>query len=427
VLELAARVSELAANNPFLECEPAPLGEVWPNSVRPSESRAEPVVDPLARVGVPWTLADEVSQQLRLSGSPAEHVSCALWLVGCLDENGYLPQDIEAAALAQGYTKATFTAALSLLQSCEPRGVGARDLRECLLLQVDLVPPAQQSLVRVLIDHYLADVAAGRWKTLARRLGVPLHQVQAALAAMRRLQPRPGGGFSAAGPVYVVPDAWVEFQGGRWSVVLHERALPRLRLRTEYRVLLQQVQDPGMQASLVQQWRAAHGLLRGLAQRRHTLLRVMTALVEMQQAFFCNGWDGLQPLTMQDLAAHLGLHVSTVSRVVRDKWLATPYGVMPLRDLFSAAVPTQHGAAAVRVVKVALAHLVAQEDAAKPWSDAELAQRLLASGVQVSRRTVAKYREQLGIPASWQRRQAAVSQTFGACGGDDSSCDRTRV
>ncbi|MCL6637084.1 MAG: RNA polymerase factor sigma-54 [Alicyclobacillus sp.] len=405
VLELGTRVNELAADNPFLECELAPLDQVWSSCVRYPVSRLEAAADSLARAVARSTLADDLSQQLRVSGAPAGHVDCALWLVGCLDKNGYLPMDIEVVGLAQGYSKDTLAAALSLLQSCEPRGVGARDLRECLLLQLDNVPPALQPLVRVLVDRHLADVAAGRWQELARRLRVPLYQVQAAMAALRRLQPRPGGVYTADGPVYVVPDAWVESQGGRWAVVLDERALPRLRLRTEYRALLGQVQDPAVRASLAQQWRDARGLLRSLAQRRHTLQRVMAALVEIQQAFFTEGWDGLRPLTLQDLAAQLGLHASTVSRVVRDKWLATPCGVIPLKDLFSVAVPAVQGTSAARVVKDALVRLVAQEDAARPWSDAQLAQRLLASGVKVSRRTVAKYREQLGIPASWQRRR----------------------
>ncbi|PLT48194.1 RNA polymerase sigma-54 factor RpoN [Paenibacillus pasadenensis] len=403
--ELDRAVRELAADNPLLEIrEPAA-------SRRLGGRGHASAADPLERAAAaPPTLEAELLAQLRLSGAPAPLRRAAAWLAGNLDESGWLALPLAEAAERLRLSAAEAEAALRLLQSLQPAGIGARDLRECLLLQLDREPePAPGA--RELAARWLPQLAARRWEEIAAGTGLSRAQLEEARRALLRLDPRPGQRLAAgaAGRTQaVVPDALVR-QGADGELLVELAAAwePRLSLADIGSGPLAAVARGHEAYAYVESCRrAARALIGGLEQRRETLARVVRAVFEEQAAFLERGWPALRPLTLADVALRLGLHESTVSRAVSGKQVRTPLGTYPLKAFFSAALG--RGGAAEEVsaaaAKQRLAELVAAECRERPLSDQQLAERLAELGIPLSRRTVAKYRAELRIPSSSSRR-----------------------
>ncbi|MBP2020068.1 RNA polymerase sigma-54 factor [Symbiobacterium terraclitae] len=420
IAELSEVIAGELLDNPCLEAEPREAAE---GAVRPGETgqlldylrqgedggaaapeREEERTFEAVTPGLP-TLAEHLDGQLGLMRLDAGQRRIARFLVGCLDEHGYLRTPVAEIAAQLRVSAQQVEAALEIIQSLDPPGVGARSLAECLLIQWAARGGTNPLVPRLITDH-LDDLAAGRIPRIAERLGVSCAEVQAAADAVRTLDPKPGRHFGRADEArYIVPDVVVERVGGEYVVLVNEAPLPRLRVSQHYRRLLDEA-DGATRRYLEERVQSALWLIRSIEQRRMTLLRVTEAIVRFQRPFFDRGPRYLRPLTLREVAEEVGVHESTVSRATSRKWAQTPQGTFELKYFFSSGVETGRGdAVAAEAVKRLIADLIRQEDPAEPLSDQALTDALSARGLRISRRTVAKYREEMGVPNSARRRR----------------------
>jgi len=296
---------------------------------------------------------------------------------------------------------------LRVIQGLEPAGMGARTLQECLALQLHdagLAGTLAERLVREAFDEVLAH----RWVELGRRFGVAPAEVQAAADGLARLNPKPGLAFAARAAEYVIPDLIVEKVEGRYVVFVNDTHLPRLRLSRSYQDVVRDRRQLDVESKefITTRLSAAQWLIQAIEQRRQTMLKVMHFIVDRQREYFDRGIQALRPLTLREVAEAVGIHESTVSRVTSEKFAQTPRGVLPLRFFFSSALKSADGEdLSARGIKATIEQLIAAEDPHRPLSDQALAEQLERDGVQIARRTVAKYREQLGVlPARLRKR-----------------------
>lgn len=296
---------------------------------------------------------------------------------------------------------------LRVVQSLDPPGVGARDLRECLMIQMTREGSEETLTFRIVADH-LDDLLNHRWAEIARELEIPVQEVQAVADDVARLDPRPGRQYAETNDEYVIPDLIVDRVGGEYMVFANDTGLPRLRLSRTYRdVAADRSSYVGRNKEFIQsRLNAAQWLIQMIEQRRQTMLRVMRFIVVRQQRFFERGVQHLRPLTLKEVAEHIGMAESTVSRVTNEKYVQTPAGVYPLKFFFSGGLPTVTGAdISTRGVQAKIKGLVDSEDSRKPLTDQAIVNLLKSEGVKIARRTVAKYRDQLGIvPARMRKR-----------------------
>lgn len=363
------------------------------------------------------SLTDHLIAQLHETEAPEPQVRLAEIIIGNLNDNGWLGTPLEELAGPAKVSVAEFERALALVQSLEPAGIGARDLRECLLLQLGN-SSEDDALARRIVEERLDDLEGGApgvplppnaLARLAKALGgLPVARVEAAVRRIRTCDPRPGARF-ATPPPRVYPDATIEKVGGEYVVQLNDGGLPPLRLSQSYRDLLANRNTLGKDEKLYLQerFRSALMLMRGIEQRRMTLHRVLEHVVKAQQEFLDQGPAHLKPLTLREIADVVGVHESTVSRVVANKYIATPRGTIELKTFFSNRLAAATGAGtSSTAVRERLRDLVATEHPDTPLSDEQLADRLKADGIAIARRTVTKYREALRIPPAWQRKGA---------------------
>lgn len=350
-------------------------------------------------------LHEHLEFQLHLAALNASARRAGEYLIGCIDDNGYLRVSVEEAAAALAMPAALVEEVLTLIQTFDPPGVGARDLRECLSIQArqrGITDPVAWAV----IDGYLPDIAAGRLRCIANKLGCTTQDVQRAVDIIRTLDPKPGRGFGQGNQsAYILPDVTVERVGGRYVILVNDSIVPRLTINPYYRRLMREA-DSDARRFVEGRINAALWLMRSIEQRRRTLYNVVEAIVDLQRDFFDHGPKFLRPLTMKKVAERLGIHESTVSRATANKYAATPHGLLALRAFFSAGVQGAGGEdVAACQVKREIRELVAREDPAHPLSDQALTELLSRRGIAVSRRTVAKYREELGIPSSCKRKR----------------------
>ena len=358
------------------------------------------------------TLSDHLRAQLAgASLSRRDRVLVEL-LIDELDADGMLSCSVEEfhQALPESLEidLGEVTAALRLLQSFDPTGVGARDLRECLLLQIDEVSPRQHPKAdilraRAIIDQHLALLAAKDYVRLKRVLECDDEALRAAHRLIRQLDPRPGARFSIDEPSYVVPDVVVRKTRAGWTANLNADVVPKLRVNSLYAGLLRG--SRGAAGNLAGPLQEARWLVKNIQQRFETILRVSQAIVDRQRGFFSHGAVAMKPLVLREIADTLGLHESTISRVTTQKFMLTPHGIFELKYFFGSHVATESGgAASSTAIRALIKQLVSAENAAKPLSDSQLADMLGEQGIVVARRTVAKYRESLRIPPVAQRK-----------------------
>jgi RNA polymerase sigma-54 factor len=301
---------------------------------------------------------------------------------------------------------------VTVVQKLEPPGVAARDLKECLLLQVNPDTPFAEPM-RVLIRDHLEDVAYNRIPIIQKATRFDIHTIQDAIAAIHHLDPKPGLKFSDSGTQYVMPDVVVErTDDGDYTARLTDEWVPRIRVsKRTVELCKRQDLSEEVKEKLRKKLQAADWLVKAIEQRRNTLLKVTRAIINHQRAFLDYGPDHIQPLKMQQIADQVKVHVTTVSRAVDDKWVQTPRGVFPLKRFFGGGKANQQTGedVAYEVMKQKLLELVANEDKANPLSDEELVTRLNEAGYPVARRTVTKYRKMLKIPSSRQRKDWSLT------------------
>ncbi len=351
------------------------------------------------------TLHEYLIRQLALLELDRETRRVAEEIIYSVDEDGYFHEDVETLAAGCGVDRGTAEAALKAVQSLEPPGVGARDVVECLLLQAGDAP--EHEFERRLIRHHLGDISLNRLPGIVRETGEDMERVNEAVEFIRHLNPRPGALISGEPAPVVKPDVVIERVDGEYVVRVEETTLPALRMSHMYQELLSLAKkDRRLHDYLRRKYEAARRLISAVEQRRLTLYRITDQIAQMQRDFLERGIDYLRPLKMRDVADGLGVHVSTVSRAIADKWVQTPGGVFPLRFFFTGGLRARDGRArSTRSIKDRIRRMVESEDPHEPMSDDDIAERLAEQGFSVARRTVAKYRKQLGIASSRQRKR----------------------
>jgi len=354
----------------------------------------------------PTTLQEHLVTQLRTAEiTDPILVKNVEFMIGSLDDRGFLNSSVEDMSLLHGVPIDDLHAAKAVLMSFDPVGVGSDDLRECLLVQLERLGK-KHSLAHRLVEQYLEDLANKRYPILARKLGVPLEQVSRAADFISTLDPRPASRFNPSSNNYVSPDIIVERQGGEWVPVMNNDDLPSLRLSNAYKDLLGQASSSGEVRNYIRdKIRSGKFLIRSIHQRQQTIHKISTQILAHQREFLEKGTSFLRPLNMAQVADEVGVHETTVSRAISGKYMATPHGVYELKFFFSHGVKTDSGEDLSNTsVKNAIADLIKTETKAKPLSDDKLAKLLDKQGIKVARRTVAKYREALGILPSHLRK-----------------------
>lgn len=416
-LECVQELHQAIAQNPFLE----DCGEVAdPQSEQSEEAAAD---DTLADLDFPsgggggggedapdwteWTaspatLHDALREQLLLLGLGERDYALANLIVDALDEDGFLRQPLaEVAAMVPGAGADEIETALRIVQALEPAGIAARDLGECLALQlqaVDIDTPARELALEI-VQRHLDLMAARDHSRLQDRLGCGEADLRCALDLVRTLDPRPGSKVGSFEPRAIVPDVIVRKDRKRWIVTVNSAIYPRIRVNQQYANLFRQVRD-GETALLAQHLQEARWLVRNLEQRFLTIQRVAEAVVARQRNFFEYGDLAMRPLTLREIADELGLHESTVSRATSHKYMATPRGVVAFKRFFSRQLATTSGGScSATAIRALLREFIAAEDRRNPLSDVQLTELLADRGVKVARRTVTKYRRSMQLPA----------------------------
>ncbi len=357
----------------------------------------------------PRSLIDHLLFQLHLSTSDPELLRLATVIIGNIDESGYLKEPLEELAAGAEVPTVRLEDALRLVQSFDPTGVGARDLRECLLLQVDSRPDLHP-LAKDLIADHLAELERRNWERLADKLHVDARAIQEAVESISSLEPKPGRTFGTEDPRYITPDVYIVKVDDEFLVVLNDDGLPRLRISPYYRTVLANKTGNAkdVREYIEGRMRSALWLIRSIEQRQRTLFKVATSLVKFQRDFLETGIAALKPLTLKEVAEDISMHESTVSRVTTNKYVQTPQGLFELKYFFHRGVPSTQGGDTVSSLKVKdLIHkLLTVEDSGRPLSDQRIVEVLRRDhAIEIARRTVAKYRSQLKIPSSSRRKR----------------------
>ncbi len=352
------------------------------------------------------TLQEHLQGQLRFLSFSEEEARAMTWLLGSLNDDGYLEATLDELAERAGAKLAVMERMLALLQSLHPTGVAARDLSECLRLQLDargLFDP----LLRKLVDEELERLKRRDLRGIARDTGQSLEAVARAAKRIAELEPRPARGFGGEETIYITPDLYVHRVGDAFHVLLNEDGLPKLRLSQGYRRVLGDSQTKSdTQQYVRERMRAALWLIRSIYQRQRTIHKVMESIVQKQRAFFEQGIAQLRPLTLREVAEEIGMHESTVSRATTNKYVHTPQGLFELKYFFNPGIRSVCGdAASSESVRERIRRLVSQEDPAQPLSDQRIVELLRGENIAIARRTVAKYRGTLNILSSTKRRQ----------------------
>jgi RNA polymerase sigma-54 factor len=354
------------------------------------------------------TLAEHLTADWQMIAQTAEEKQIGEFIIGSLDSYGYVRCTVAEIADALGQPRSRVLRVLKAIQQLESNGVGARNLEECLLIQTQALGCLTPEIRQVILYH-LPDLAAGRLGRVAQELELSLPQVQEIRDFIRTLDPKPGRQYSDGQEVhYIVPDVTVERVQGEYVILVNDAVGNRLRVNNYYRRILSDGDgvDVATKRFVETKLNSAVWLIRSIEQRRLTIYRIVETLLRLQRPFFDFGVRHLRPLTLRQVADEIGVHESTVSRATANKFIQTTHGVFPLRILFDSGVESVNGkGAAAESVKRLLVDLVAQEDAHNPLSDQKLADILMQKGINVSRRTVAKYRQEANIPSSSSRRR----------------------
>ncbi|HEY2934936.1 MAG TPA: RNA polymerase sigma-54 factor [Acidobacteriota bacterium] len=396
----------------------------------------------------PLSLLDHLEWQLNLSDAPADLCEIARYLIGNITDDGYLTVTLEEAAQSMQASLEAVEKAHQLVMQLDPVGVGGRNFQECLLVQIRQLS-GPDTIAEQLILNHLPLIQQHKLKEIAKELGCTAEEVTDAVQVLRTLSPKPGQKYSSQKPRYIEPDIYIFKTEGVYSCLEHpeyrislpgfcpvklkdrdgtlmntlcgrelvdyeiemnEDGLPKLRLSASYRELLKTNNLPKESRNYIKEkWRSAQELLKSVSQRKHTIYRVCASIVRRQREFLEQGVTQLKPMLIKELADELGVHSSTISRTVTNKYVHTPQGVMELRSFFTVGVESSEGDnLSIVHVKHKIKQIIENENGKKPLSDQKIANMLNREGIQITRRTVAKYRDQMSVPGSRERKSALV-------------------
>lgn len=352
----------------------------------------------------PKTLQEHLSDQLSLADVTPPERELASMLIGNIDERGFLQANIEDLCYSLGIPLSDLESAQALIQSFDPVGVGATDLRECLLIQLDRLGKRQSSEWHI-VDQHIDDLARHRYPQIAKRLGMTPEDVTRAAEFIATLDPRPGSRFASEVNQFVTPDVVVEKIDGQFMVSLNSDQIPHLRISNAYKDMMASGASGEARSYIREKIKAGKFLIRAIHQRQQTVENIAREIVRRQDAFLTSGPGHLVPMTMAQVADVVGVHETTVSRAVSGKYISTPHGVFEMKYFFTTGLKTESGESVSNAtVKRALNELVSAENTKKPLSDQQLVTELKRQGIDIARRTVAKYREELNILPSHLRR-----------------------
>lgn len=353
------------------------------------------------------SLADHLRWQLLMTKPTDEEETIGSYIIGSINEDGYL--DLNVAELAQivGTSTDKVKQVLELMQSFDPPGICARDLKECLLIQAGQMGIDEPLVVQIITDH-LKDLENKRYKIIAKALNTHLDDVIAAVNLIKRLDPKPGDKFAENEQIYIIPDVYVYKYEDDFVIMLNEDDMPRVQINSYYKKATQKGEQIPDEAKnyLKDRLRSAEWLIKSIQHRKKTIYNVMQSIVKFQRDFFEYGISHLKPLVLRDVADDIEMHESTISRVTNNKYAYTPQGIFELKFFFNSSIHRSHGESiASASVQEEIRKIIESENPKKPFSDKKIAEMLKAQDIDIARRTVAKYRENLGILSSSKRKQ----------------------
>jgi len=364
-----------------------------------------PIENTLTR---PPNLADHLTWQLSMSDASPRIKEIGTFLIGNIDEDGYLRANAEELRKAGDWTEEEIEQAIKAIQALDPIGVAARDLRECLLLQLRHLEIENEIVERVIRDHWEMFMSR-HFVQLAKAIGIDLKQLEVIVDVIKHLDPKPGRKYSNERAIYVEPDVYVYKVSDEYVIVLNEDGMPKLRINGSYRSMLHSMdsKSDGETVNYIKEKiRSAVWLIKSLDQRQRTIYKVSESIIKHQREFLEKGIDFLRPLVLRDVADDIQMHESTVSRVVSNKYMHTPRGLFLMKYFFHSGIDSEFGDdISSLTVKRKIQTFIEAEDPKKPLSDSKIMKILNDEGINIARRTVAKYRDELNIPSSTDRKQ----------------------
>ncbi|WP_169084130.1 RNA polymerase factor sigma-54 [Paenibacillus sp. PL91] len=402
-LELNEFMKQQATDNPFIELQPSKevsmnrhVGSTnpdwWLNVEHASET----------------TLESVLLEQLAYMKLDRAVLSLCRWMIGNLDDKGYLLHSKEEIAALKGASYKQVSDAVGIIQSFEPHGVGASTLAECLILQLRQQQESD-SLVINLIQHDLLTIAQGKLRQLAENYGTELSDIQAAIEKISSLHPRPGALYGREKPQYIIPDLQLRQVDGKFEVFLDPSTLPHITINPSYLSIMEQNVSKDVHRYLKKNWQAARELMGSIERRKVTLLKAAAVIFELQAAFCRKGVSHIRPMTMKQVADDLHMHESTVSRAINHKYIRTPWGLYALKYFFVSSIKHADGTMVSAIyMKERIREYIAAEKPDSPLSDQQIASLLTSEGLLISRRTVTKYREQMNVRSSTVRKQSLM-------------------
>ena len=355
-------------------------------------------------------LKDHLLWQLQLSDLSDEDKKIGALIIGNLDKNGYLKATVDEIAEDAKVSADRVEKVLKRIQEFDPVGVAARDLRECLLIQIEHLG-ISDPLVKELVDKYLHQVELHNYQQIAKATGRSAEDVVKAIDVIKSLDPRPGSAYSTDDVQYIVPDIYVYKVGDEYVITLNEEDLPNLRINPYYKEIVKNGKVASDAKDFIQEkMKSAQWLIKSIDQRKKTIYKVTQSIVKFQKEFFDKGIAYLKPLVLKDVAEDVGMHESTISRVTSNKYVHTPQGIFELKFFFSTGLPRRDGAPeiAAQSVKERIKRLIENEDPTKPLSDKQIVEILAKDNIKIARRTVAKYRDLMGILPSSRRKRPKI-------------------
>ncbi len=350
------------------------------------------------------SLHDHMTWQLKMSDLSERHMEIGEILLGNIDPDGYLKDPpLEDIAAEAGCSLEDAELVLEKIQGFDPVGIGARSLAECMLIQAIHFGQDDELIVKMIKSH-LANLEKKNYQAISRELKQPIEEIYEAAKVIMEFDPRPGRQYSADEPHYITPDVYVHKVGDKYFVVPNDDGLPKLKISSFYRTALDD--SKGAKEYIQDKLRSAQWLIRSIQQRQRTIIKVTESIIKFQREFFDKGIAHLKPLILRDVAEDIGMHESTISRVTTNKYVHTPQGIFELKFFFNSGISRTNGEdLASQAVKSKIKQIIDSEDARKPFSDQKIVEMLKAHSIDIARRTVAKYREQLGILSSSKRKQ----------------------
>ncbi len=365
-------------------------------------------VSPFNFISNKESLTEYLQEQLLEIDEDEYKKAIVSYMIENLDRKGYLDISLDEICNELNISKDLGEEALDILQDLEPDGIGARDLKECLKIQLIKKGILDDNLEKI-IDEYLELVADNKFNVIAKKLGITPKEAQDLGDIIKKLEPKPSRGFYTGDDVkYIIPDAAIRKIDGEYFVIMNEGVLPRLSISKVYRDILNQKEDKNTENYVKEKLNTAMFLIKSIEQRKSTLLKILEKIVENQKDYFDKGQKYLKPMTLKDMAEMIGVHESTVSRAVKDKYILTSFGTVKIKDLFTIGLSVNKSEGeevAVVNIKKQIKEIVDEEDKRKPLSDQAICDKLNKTNLNISRRTVAKYREEIGIKSSSKRKR----------------------